>query len=678
MVFVKDVLATNNVSLSKDATIHDAVNLLGQSSEEAVVIVDSQSQKPICIFTERDLVKVLTNKINLNKKIVDITSRSLITVNQNRSIEYALSVLTDNNIRRVVAVDNDDKFIGIASQKHIVKYIEEESFKTNLLVSNIISQKLNLITVNKNSTIEEAVSLMALHQISSVVVLDDNDSALGLFTEKDVVLLANRNMPLNTKLETVNIVHLEKVKYNDNLKDVVDVMSQKDLSIALVVDELDKPISIISTRDIAHNIKGNYNRFLENRLKGVKNTLNYIGELVIEVCNDNNTQIVQWINEASINRFGSHIIDKTIGFVIGDDVWNSIYSEVKASQKCSKKKIQVGEYHYEMICSYHFIDSKETILLILRDITDYENRVTCEVQKRQEKEKELELLQNVINQQQSIIIVSHGDRIELVNQSFLDFYDVKSPEEFHERYRCVCDTFIAHPSFFHLSDKSEISWISKILELPEKDRVVSVLNVKTIEPKAFSVQINHLLPNSSRYVITLTDITDIKLESQKHYYHATHDTLTKIYNRSYFLDKLDDEITYSARYQVPFSVIIFDIDHFKRFNDTFGHLKGDEVLVSVCDVVKLNIRKTDVFARWGGEEFVILLPNTPIDKAEILAQNLRKHIETISMDEVDTITASFGISEYQSGDIEKTIFHRADEALYKAKENGRNQVVTVR
>jgi diguanylate cyclase (GGDEF)-like protein len=677
MVFVKDVLATNNVSLSTDATIHDAVNLLGKSSEEAVVIVDTQSQKPICIFTERDLVKVLTNKIDLNKKIVDITSRSLITVNQNRSIEYALSVLTDNNIRRVVAVDNDDKFVGIASQKHIVKYIEEESFKTNLLVSNIISQKLNLITVNKNSTIQEAVSLMALHQISSVVVIDDNSLALGLFTEKDVVLLANRNISLDTKIEKVDIVHLEKVKYNDNLKDVVDIMSQKDLSIALVVDEHDKPISIISTRDIAHNIKGNYNRFLENRLKGVKNTLNYIGELVIEVCNDNNTQIVQWINEASINRFGNHIIDKTIGFVIGDDVWNNIYGEVKASQKCSKKKIQVGEYHYEMICSYHFIDSKETILLILRDITDYENRVTCEVQKRQEKEKELELLQNVINQQQSIIIVSNNDRIELVNQSFLDFYDVKSPEEFHEKYRCVCDTFVSHPAFFHLDDKNE-RWIAKILELPEKDRVVSILNVRTIEPKAFSVQINHLLPNSTRYVITLTDITDIKLESQRHYYHATHDMLTKIYNRSFFLDKLDDEITYSARYQVPFSIIIFDIDYFKRFNDTFGHLKGDEVLVAVCDIVKLNIRKTDIFARWGGEEFVILLPNTPIDKAEILAQNLRKHIENISMDEVDKITASFGISEYQAEDVEKTIFHRADEALYKAKENGRNQVVTVK
>lgn len=677
MVFVKDVLATNNVSLSKDATIQDAVNLLGKSSEEAVVIVDTQNQKPICIFTERDLVKVLTNKIDLHKKIVDITSRSLITVNQNRSIEYALSVLTDNNIRRVVAVDNDDKFIGIASQKHIVKYIEEESFKTNLLVSNIISQKFNLITVNKNSTIEKAVSLMALHQISSVVVIDDSSLALGLFTEKDVVLLANRNIPLDTKLESVNIVHLEKVKYNDNLKDVVDIMSQRDLSIVLVVDELDKPISIISTRDIAHNIKGNYNRFLENRLKGVKNTLNYIGELVIEVCNDNNTQIVQWINEASINRFGSHIIDKTIGFVIGEDVWNSIYGEVKASQKCSRKKIQVGEYHYEMICSYHFIDSKETILLILRDITDYENRVTCEVEKRKEKEKELELLQNVINQQQSIIIVSNNDRIELVNQSFLDFYNVKSPEEFHQKYRCVCDTFIAHPSFFHL-DNGNGSWISKILELPEKDRVVSILNVKTIDPKAFSVQINHLLPNSSRYVITLTDITDIKLESQKHYYHATHDMLTKIYNRSFFLDKLDDELTYSSRYQVPFSIVIFDIDHFKRFNDTFGHLKGDEVLVAVCDIVKLNIRKTDIFARWGGEEFVILLPNTPIDKAEVLAQNLRKLIETLSLVDVESVTASFGISEYKAGDVEKTIFHRADEALYKAKENGRNQVVTVK
>lgn len=677
MVLVKDVLSTTNVSVGKNSLIKEAVNMLDKSTEEAVVIIDDLTNKPLSIFTERDLIQVYANQINLNQKIDTINNKPLITVNQNRSIEYALSILIDNNIRRVIAVDDEDKFIGIVSQKHIIKYLEEESFKTHLLVSNIISQKQSLISISSEEKISKAISIMAENKISSVVVVDNKNIAIGLFTEKDVVGLANKQISLDSYIKDSCILHIEKVKDKDSLKDVVDMMSQKDISIVLVVDFEDNPVTILTTRDIAYNIKGNYNRFLENRLKGVKNTLNYIGEFIIEVCTDNSVQIVQWINEASIQRFTNLIIDKPIASLVGEKTWTNIYETTKKTQNSTKKNIQIGNYFYEMICSYYVIGDKETILLILRDITDYENRVNKEIHKREEKEKELKLVQNVINQQSSLIIVSNADRIEFVNQSFLDFYDVKSPEEFHEKYRCVCDTFISHPSFFHLEDKNE-RWISKIIELPEKDRVVSILNVKTIEPKAFSVQINHLLPNSTRYVITLTDITDIKLESQRHYYHATHDTLTKIYNRSFFLDKLDDELTYSSRYQVPFSIVIFDIDHFKRFNDTFGHLKGDEVLVAVCDIVKLNIRKTDIFARWGGEEFVILLPNTPIDKAEVLAQNLRKLIETLSLVDVESVTASFGISEYKAGDVEKTIFHRADEALYKAKENGRNQVVTVK
>lgn len=678
MVLVKDVLATINVSISKQATIKEVIELLNKSSEEAIVIVDIPSYKPLCVFTERDLIKVLTNKLDLLKPAIDILKQNIITVNHNRTIEYALSILIDNNIRRVVAIDDEDKFVGIASQKHIIKYLEEESFKTNLLVSNIISQKLNLVTINKHQSIDDAILLMDKYKISSVVIVDEENNPNGIFTEKDVITLSSKCIPFSTKLLAIeNLTPLQKVKNDDSLKDVVDVMGKKDISIALVVDNNNTPLSVISTRDIAHNIKGNYNRFLENRLKGVKNTLNYIGELVIEVCNDNNKQIIQWINEASINRFGHHIIDKEVSNIIGKNFWDEIYQELRTNQKCSRKKINIGNYFYETICSYHMIDTKETILLILRDVTDYENRVTTEVQKREEKEKELELVQNVINQQPSIIIVTSGEKIELVNKSFLDFYDVSSPKEFHEKFKCICDTFVAHPSFFHIDDNNGTNWIKKILQLPEKDRIVSIINVKTIEPKAFSVQVNTLLPNSQRYVVTMTDITDIKLESQRHYYHATHDALTKTYNRSFFLDKLDDEITYSSRYNAPFSLIIFDIDHFKRFNDSYGHLKGDEVLISVCEIVRLNIRKTDVFARWGGEEFVILLPNTPLKNGEILAQNLRKKIEILQIPEGLSITASFGLSEYQHGDTEKSIFKRADDALYKAKENGRNCIETI-
>jgi diguanylate cyclase (GGDEF)-like protein len=673
LVFVKDIIDTKNIRLSKDASIYEAIKGLSSFKQEALVVVDDISQKPICTFTQRDLVHVLSKNIPLDQKVREYNQKEPITINQHRTIEYALSVLVDNNIRRVVCVDDSGRFVGLASQKHMIKYMEEESFKTNLLVSNIISQKSALITIKQTSTIKKALEIMTKNQISSVVVVDNNNKAIGLFSEKELLSMMSFNMNLNIKLEELDILKLDKVKYSDPLKSVVDNMSSKDLSIVLVVDGQENPLSIITTRDIAYNIQGQYNIFLENKLKSVKTTLNYIGELIVEVCTDNNTHIIQWINEASIKRFGKTILDKAIEDVIGDKNWELIYKQVKITQKCTRKKIQVEDYYYEVICSYHFVDNKETLLLILRDVTDYENRVSCEVQKREEKEKELYLLQNVINQQSSLIIVLNKETIELSNKSFLEFFKIENINEFHKQYGTISDTFIKHPSFFYSTSKGD-DWILEIKSLGEKDRVVSILDVQKIEPKAFSVQINPLIKNSNRYVITFTDITDIKQESQKYYYHATHDLLTKIYNRSYFLDHLAHEIYSSSRSKIPFSLIVFDIDHFKKINDSFGHLKGDEVLMLLSNTVKLNIRKNDLFARWGGEEFVLLLTNTIIEDAFKFAKNLKEIVRNIQIDDVDHITASFGVSEYILGDSQESIFNRADEALYRAKSFGRDRV----
>ena len=176
--------------------------------------------------------------------------------------------------------------------------------------------------------------------------------------------------------------------------------------------------------------------------------------------------------------------------------------------------------------------------------------------------------------------------------------------------------------------------------------------------------------------MTFTDITNIKLESQKHYYHATHDIMTGLYNRAYYLDKLDNELVNAQRYNKNFSLIIFDIDHFKNVNDTYGHLKGDEVIVAVADTALKNIRKNDFVARWGGEEFIVLLPETAISSAELIAENLKKSIENIKVEGVENVSASFGVTQYIKNDDEKTIVKRADEALYEAKKTGRNKVIS--
>lgn len=155
---------------------------------------------------------------------------------------------------------------------------------------------------------------------------------------------------------------------------------------------------------------------------------------------------------------------------------------------------------------------------------------------------------------------------------------------------------------------------------------------------------------------------------------ANTDYLTGIFNRKYFLEELNKEIKRALRILKPFSVIMFDIDRFKNINDQLGHKAGDEVLVKIVRIVKKRIRKTDLFARWGGEEFVILLPETDLKGAEALAEYLRKEIKKFEIPKVGQITASFGVTAFNIGDNEESIMQRVDFLMYKAKELGRDYV----
>lgn len=155
---------------------------------------------------------------------------------------------------------------------------------------------------------------------------------------------------------------------------------------------------------------------------------------------------------------------------------------------------------------------------------------------------------------------------------------------------------------------------------------------------------------------------------------ATEDPLTKLHNRAYFRNVADYEIEKQKRYLEDLSLIMFDIDYFKRVNDTYGHDIGDLVLVTLSKTILDSVRKTDSLARWGGEEFVVLLPNTSLENAGVAAEQLRKIISKIHLPPVGHITCSFGVSTFKSEDTLDSFMKRADEALYEAKQTGRNKV----
>lgn len=177
------------------------------------------------------------------------------------------------------------------------------------------------------------------------------------------------------------------------------------------------------------------------------------------------------------------------------------------------------------------------------------------------------------------------------------------------------------------------------------------------------------------YVSTGKDISErIELEKKLSKL-ATTDKLTGINNRHRFEELLTKELARTERYKTPMALIMFDIDYFKNINDTYGHDVGDHVLRTVSEIIQFNIRETDIFARWGGEEFIILTPETTEESAEHLANKLCTALQQYDFETVGTVTASFGVTTHKEAETNGEMIKRADKAMYQAKHNGRNQVV---
>ncbi len=155
---------------------------------------------------------------------------------------------------------------------------------------------------------------------------------------------------------------------------------------------------------------------------------------------------------------------------------------------------------------------------------------------------------------------------------------------------------------------------------------------------------------------------------------STTDHLTQSYNRLKTDELIRVEIDRARRYQRDLSIIMIDIDHFKEVNDQHGHQAGDLVLKEVVNIIKVNMRNTDFLGRWGGEEFLIVCPETDLASAYVVAEKLRQKIEEFNFSVVKHKTASFGVACLTPEDNEENLIRKADESLYFAKNNGRNRI----
>ncbi|MBF0494455.1 MAG: diguanylate cyclase [Candidatus Omnitrophica bacterium] len=222
--------------------------------------------------------------------------------------------------------------------------------------------------------------------------------------------------------------------------------------------------------------------------------------------------------------------------------------------------------------------------------------------------------------------------------------------------------------------KTETSFVDSILCMPllVNEEVIGVINLTN---KQKGGKFNE---DDIELLSTLAGQAAITIHNARLYHLAITDGLTQLKIHRYFQQRLEEEVIRAERYKHPLSLIISDIDHFKKFNDTYGHQQGDIVLIEVAKICRLNVRSVDIPARYGGEEFAFILPETDLAIAKSVAERIRQKVEAEEIPSKSgklKVTISLGVSAYpQHGTDPKALIEAADKALYRAKEAGRNRV----
>lgn len=261
----------------------------------------------------------------------------------------------------------------------------------------------------------------------------------------------------------------------------------------------------------------------------------------------------------------------------------------------------------------------------------------------------------------------------------------KRSGRFIEANRAICEMLGYRPDELYglgISDIHPTEALSDALSKYErlakgKIVVASDLPVKRKDSTVFFADVSSapMILNRRNVIVSFFhDVTERKRYEEKMSLLATTDSLTGIANRREFNLQLEKEIDRARRYDTPLSLIMYDIDNFKQINDTFGHDVGDTILTEVTEVIKKKIRSHDLLARWGGEEFMILMPEADQNDGMQAAEKLRKSVEDTLFEQVGRMTISFGVTAFSKDDDSDDLLKRADNALYQAKDNGRNRV----
>lgn len=433
-MFLKNFIKPKDDTIRITATIQDAVDLMSKNKLHRVVIVENK--KAVALLSEKDILELFNNHVDFNSSALQYANKNLIALHSTRLIQYALSIMVDNNIRKIIVINSKKEYLGCVEQEEIVYRFEEELHSENSNIEHLLNSSNLAFVIDENKTLHHALNTMSTNRVTSLLI-SRNNKAIGIISESDIVLLAQKN--INQKEPVSKFMHspLISIDSSKNISDMIHLMKENTIRRVVVKTNVDENYHIINSKDLANNLKGNYTQFLESKLFDTRDTFNSLSESIIEIVDFDDEQVIYWTNSITKENFSINI-DDNITKIIPEKLWKPLFKSL-LENRFIFQTIQIGEQYFNIKGHYGTLLENNIIKLFLYDITEISslNNTLKEQNKMQEQllfdqQKMVqmgEMISNIVHQwRQPLSAISATTSSMQVQKEFATLSDEKFDE----------------------------------------------------------------------------------------------------------------------------------------------------------------------------------------------------------------------------------------------------------
>ena len=364
-MFLKNFIKPINDTVTKTSSLQDVVDMMTKNSLHHIIIIENK--KPIGLITEKDIISIFKDNVDFTLPAINFATKDIITLHGTRLVQYALNIMVDNNIRKIIVINTKNEYLGCIEQEDIIYRFEEKLHESNISINELITMSNKAIIIDENESLRNALKIMSKNSLSALLISSNDKEPIGIISESDILKLAQKNVNQDSFVKDFMHFPLIKIDIQSSVDKMLLLMKEKNIRRVVVYDEYDM-FYLINSQDLANNLKGNYTRFLESKLHDTRETFNAMMENVIEIIDIEDEQIIYWTNSITKKSFNVNI-DDNITKIVPEKLWKRILTKL-IKEKFISETIEINNSFYQLKASYSKISEDNIIKLFLNDITE--------------------------------------------------------------------------------------------------------------------------------------------------------------------------------------------------------------------------------------------------------------------------------------------------------------------